>query len=313
MSVKDEIAKKLYSTTDVDYAHVHSPNTARLTVNGNQVVGSHLLPGLEAEAETFEKGVKLNLTVKANTVFENPVHLCFGVLEKSAIQKIIMKVKIEDNAKINVFAYCTFPFAQDVLHTMDAEIYVGENAEYTYFERHIHGKDGGVKVVPKAKVELAKGAKFKTEFELIKGAVGLIDIEYDTVCGDDSVMEMEARISGKNADVIRIREIGHLKGKNSVGLLTTKIAVQDNATADVYNELTASAPFARGHVDCHEIVQGNGIASATPIVKVMHPQAHVTHEAAIGSVDSKQLETLMARGLDEDEAVDLIVQSLLNK
>ena len=49
-----------------------------------------------------------------------------------------------------------------------------------------------------------------------------------------------------------------------------------------------------------------------PIVEVNHPKAHVTHEAAIGSVDNKQLETLMSRGLTEEEAVDLIVEGLLS-
>jgi hypothetical protein len=38
----------------------------------------------------------------------------------------------------------------------------------------------------------------------------------------------------------------------------------------------------------------------------------VTHEAAIGSVDSRQLQTLMSRGLDEDKAVDLIIDGLLS-
>ena len=51
---------------------------------------------------------------------------------------------------------------------------------------------------------------------------------------------------------------------------------------------------------------------ATPVVEVKHPKAHVTHEAAIGSVDTKQLETLMSRGLGEEEAIDLIVQGLLS-
>jgi Fe-S cluster assembly scaffold protein SufB len=44
---------------------------------------------------------------------------------------------------------------------------------------------------------------------------------------------------------------------------------------------------------------------------VEHPLAKVTHEAAIGSVDQKQLETLMAHGLTPDEAVDLIIMGLL--
>ncbi len=44
---------------------------------------------------------------------------------------------------------------------------------------------------------------------------------------------------------------------------------------------------------------------------VTHPLAKVTHEAAIGSVDKKQLETLMAHGLSPEEAVDLIVRGIL--
>lgn len=65
-------------------------------------------------------------------------------------------------------------------------------------------------------------------------------------------------------------------------------------------------------MDCKEIVQDQGQASAVPIVEVRHPKAHVTHEAAIGSVDNKQLETLMSRGLSEDEAVELIINGLLS-
>ena len=58
-------------------------------------------------------------------------------------------------------------------------------------------------------------------------------------------------------------------------------------------------------------MQGNAVAKAVPVVEVNHPLAHVTHEAAIGSVDSKQLQTLMSRGLDEDAATDLIIEGLL--
>jgi Fe-S cluster assembly scaffold protein SufB len=52
---------------------------------------------------------------------------------------------------------------------------------------------------------------------------------------------------------------------------------------------------------------------AVPIVEVHHPRAHITHEAAIGSVDNKQLETLMSRGLSEDDAVETIINGLLSR
>ncbi|HWQ45065.1 MAG TPA: SufD family Fe-S cluster assembly protein [Methanosarcina barkeri] len=37
----------------------------------------------------------------------------------------------------------------------------------------------------------------------------------------------------------------------------------------------------------------------------------VTHEAAIGCVDKKEIETLMARGLEEDDSIDIIVKGML--
>jgi len=64
-------------------------------------------------------------------------------------------------------------------------------------------------------------------------------------------------------------------------------------------------------VDCLEIVKDRAVASAVPLVKVTHPDAKVTHEAAIGRVDRHQMETLMAHGLAPEEAVELIVRGLL--
>ena len=72
------------------------------------------------------------------------------------------------------------------------------------------------------------------------------------------------------------------------------------------------AAGSRGHVDCMEIVKDRAVASAVPIVQVTHPDAKVTHEAAIGSIDRRQLETLMAHGLDSQEAVRLIVDGILS-
>jgi len=84
------------------------------------------------------------------------------------------------------------------------------------------------------------------------------------------------------------------------------------ATAKKAYELWSNAEGARGHVDCMEIVKDNAVASAVPIVKVTNSLAKVTHEAAIGSVDKRQMETLMAHGLTPEEAVDIIVKGILN-
>jgi hypothetical protein len=169
-----------------------------------------------------------------------------------------------------------------------------------------------VLVLPKARVKVGRRARFNTEFELIKGRVGKIDVDYEAEIGAESVLEMKARINGRGSDEIKLNETGHLTGERARGVLTSYIAVREQARAEIRNMLVATAPFARGHVDCKEIVQDQATATAVPIVDVKHPKAHVTHEASIGSVDAKQLETLMARGLSEDDAVELIIQGLLS-
>ena len=47
------------------------------------------------------------------------------------------------------------------------------------------------------------------------------------------------------------------------------------------------------------------------VVGLSDERAKLTHEAAIGSMDKKQVETLMTRGLTEEEAVDVVVKGML--
>ncbi len=313
MSSNSQLISDLYQSISADPHQLKDPNVAHMEINHNRVLGMNAVPGLNIDVDELNDGISAIIRLDEGTVVENPVHLCFGMLPKEGIQRIILDVEIGANSKISLLAHCTFPVAVDVQHLMNAEIRVGKGAEYSYFERHVHSPSGGVIVVPKAKILVDEGASFKTEFELLKGRVGKIDIDYEAFCQAHSLLDMSARISGRGDDDIRINETAHLLGEYARGVLTSKIAVRDKATARVFNKLTAEAAYARGHVDCKEIIQDEGMAEAVPIVQVRHPKAHVTHEAAIGSVDSRQLETLMSRGLDEDQAVETIINGLLTR
>lgn len=313
MTSATDLINNIYKSIDTDPAALKDPEVAHLVINHNEVLGMNAVPGLHVDVGKLDDGVDVKLRLDDNTNVKKPVHLCFGMFAESGVQRIMMNVDIGKNSRISLLAHCVFPIAIDVKHIMDAKIKIGTGSQYSYFEKHVHSPNGGVEVYPKAVVAVEEGASFKTEFELIKGRVGLIDIDYETTCGKNGVMEMTARISGKADDIIKIKEVGHLVGEHARGALISKIAVRGNARAEVYNKLTASAAYARGHVDCKEIIQDNGIAIAVPIVEVRNPKAHITHEAAIGSVDSKQLETLMSRGLSEDQAVELIISGMLSR
>jgi len=303
---------ELLQHADQNAELLNDASIAHLIVHDNRVLGANLIPGFSCDVNELSDGIEARIVVAENKIIAKPVQICFGMLPQEGLQRVLMTVDIKKNASVDILAHCVFPNALDIQHIMEAQIRLEEGARYSYFEKHVHGEQGGIKVIPKAEVWLGPKSRFKTEFELIKGRVGEIHIDYKAHCDAESTLDMLARINGRGDDIININEEGHLEGAHARGVLTSKIAVREQAQAVIHNKLTASAPFARGHVDCKEIVQDRAQASAIPIVAVKHPQAHITHEAAIGSVDNKQLETLMSRGLSEDQAVELIISGLLS-
>jgi len=292
--------------------HKFAPDVAHIEIHGNEVLNRNLVDGLIVESQSLEDGVSVKIRVKRGVTIENPVYFCFGLIPENGVQRIFINTLIEEGACAQFIANCTFPNAINIQHLMNAEIELEKGASLSYFERHVHGPNGGVQIVPVTKVRLSEGARFSTEFELIKGAAGVIDLDYAAEVGKDATVDMKTRIFGRLEDSIRIKESANLLGESSTGVLTSHIAIKDKASAIIENEIIADAPYARGHVDCKEIVQDGARARAIPIVQVNNHLAHVTHEAAIGSVDSKQLETLLSRGLTEDEATDLIIEGLLS-
>jgi len=293
-------------------ANLKNKETASLLIHENRVLNANEAPGIKMKSEQKENGIVVELLVEQGRKIKQPVHLCFGVLPEEGLQEIVFKAEIQSDSEVNIVAHCIFPNAIDVTHKMDAEINIGDNAKFSYQETHYHGESGGIKVIPKAKIKVGKGSTYTSTMTLIDGCVGLLDYDFEVFGEEKSTNELAVKVFGKKEDDINITEKIHLDGVEARGIAKSRIVLNDNAKAAVIGETYGNAPFVRGHVDCMEIVNGEGVvAKAVPVVYVNDRQAKVTHEAAIGSIDKKQMQTLMARGLDEEEAVDVIVKGIL--
>lgn len=313
IAVKEyEAMLEAYGRAGGDPGVLRNGETGSLVVHENKVLSVGHAPGLKIETEHTESGVNVTLVVAEGARIEHPVHLCFGVLPQQGLQEIVMRVEAQAGSDITVIAHCLFPNAVDVTHKMDADIRIGDNARFCYQETHYHGEAGGIRVVPKARISVGKNGVWQSTFTLIEGCVGVLDYDFDVFGDENSISELTVKVSGKKKDEIDIVEKIHLDGQGARGLAKSRLVLSDNARAMVRGETYGNAPFARGHVDCLEVVNGDGVvASAVPVVYVNDRRAKVTHEAAIGSIDSKQMQTLMARGLSEEEAVDVIVRGIL--
>ncbi|HDQ73020.1 MAG TPA: SufBD protein [Chloroflexi bacterium] len=287
------------------------PKVASAVISGNQVLSVNLVDGVDIRAEELENGVRAYVTVAPGVKVDHPVHLCFGMTTAEGVQEIFPEFEIGEGAEIGFLAHCTFPNAVDLKHVMEAHIRVGPGATMRYNEGHYHGPEGGVTVLSKTYAVVEKEGRLESAFSLTQGRVGKLDIQFEADVGAGVVVELSAKVYGSGDDEIKVNEVLRLNGEGSRGLTKTRVAVRDRAHSEIYTTAEGNAPFAKGHMDCTEIVRGAAVARNVPIVVVRDERARVTHEAAIGSISRKELETLMARGLDEEEATDIIIRGML--
>ena len=290
---------------------LRAPRVASAVISGNQVLAVNLVEGVNIEAQEQENGVRARIAVAPGTKVAYPVHLCFGMIPSEGLQEINSEFEIGEGAEVGFLAHCTFPNAVDLRHVMDAHIHVGSGATMRYNEAHFHGAVGGIQVLPTTHACVDEAGRLESEFSLVHGRVGRLDIQFEVDVAARGTVELIAKAYGLADDEIHVSEVVRLNGEGARGLTKTRAAVRDRATSEVYTTAEGNAPGAVGHMDCTEIVRGQATARNVPIVVVRDDRARVTHEAAIGSVSKRELETLMARGLDEDDAVDIIIRGML--
>jgi uncharacterized protein len=294
-----------------DSAVLTSNEIAHLVATGRDLLSLREIPGVGIQAEAGPDAITVCLNLQREKKITKAIHLCIGVLEKSGTQRIKIEVRAAERSSATLMAHCFFPAAVNVEHSMDAAVDLAPEAELRYLEAHYHGPVGGIIVLPKAQVRVGPRARYFSDFSLTTGRVGKLGIKYHVEAEEDAIAELTSKVFGHATDEINIEEEVVLAGKSSRGLVKIRVALEGQATAVVTGMTAGNAEAARGHVDCVEIVKDQAVARAVPVVSVTHPLAKVTHEAAIGSIDKKQLETLMAHGVSPERAVDMIVRGIL--
>ena len=89
--------------------------------------------------------------------------------------------------------------------------------------------------------------------------------------------------------------------------------VSDGGVIVNRSTLEAAVAEVRGFLECDGLMlQDTGQIESIPALDAKVARAQLSHEASVGMIDDDKMDYLMATGLDEDRARDLIVQGFLN-
>jgi len=281
-----------------------------VVIEGHKVVKEVPYPGILIEKKALEDRIEVKVSVLPNTVIDEPVHMCLSKLNPGD-QLIDINVDIGENSKVKLISHCAFK-GKNVKHISRTKFRVRKGASLEVSEIHYHEKDIDILIDAKSEGVVEEKGYYKSLFKIDSNNAGKVKVEYTVDILDYATADVETKIAGRDGDEIYVKDIMYLKGKYSRAIAKSRLMALGNTKAEFYGETYGIGDYSRGHIDCSEIVRSENVTvKAIPIVVVNNETAKVTHEAAVGSIDKKQLETLMAKGLDEDEAVDVIVKGML--
>ena len=305
-----EMIVKAYEKSGGNVSNLLRKDIASIIINGDKVIGLNNVQGVRLEPQKIENGVSVNIEIKG--YIKNPIHICTGYVGKEGYQKVIFNITVEENSSVNFISHCSFPWSEDFTHEAEMYVHVKPGGRMEYRDEHFHSESGKINLKSKVKAVVEKGGYFADFFKLTRTRIGKMDLFMEISLDEDAVGHLDSTVKASKDDRVSIKEVLNLNGSRSRGIAKTTVVALDKARVVVINEAYGNAEGTKGHIVCEEITKGEGvIVNASPILEVRNEKAELTHEASIGRVNQKQLETLMAKGLSEEEATNLIIKGIV--
>ena len=237
-----------------------------------------------------------------------PLITCVTINSKKIKQEIQNIVIIDKNLKISINGTCgSLKKGLDGVHYARGMIILKEGAHLKY--NHLHSWNDGDEVNSDYEFYLEKNSRLDYNYNTVSSPKNLSLIT-KVVCLKKSAANL--KISGicKNSKM-KIKENLILKENNSSGILKLRFVGKENSKILSHSSITAEAE-SKGHLDCQGLlIDKTSKISLIPELVCKDNRSQITHEASIGKISEEELHYLRTRGLNEQEAIDLIVNGFL--
>jgi len=288
------------------------PQELAFFVDKNEILHKKPIEGIKSEVIPTEFGIKMKTVIEPGVKINYPVTLCFGNLNHGGEHINEQELIIGDGAEVKIYTFALIGPKQK-LHRKDlVTVRIGKGAKVELYDIHYHDRTADINFYAELNAYLEEGAYFYNLLKVTDQKSGNFKTKFYGEVGPRAVAVVEAKMKATEGDDVVVEDIIKLVGEEARGLSKSRIIALDGAKAEFIGEAYGEAPNSRCHIDCAEVVKGeNVILKNIPVLVSTNETAKLTHEASIGKIDKKQLETLMAKGLTEDEATEVVVQGML--
>ncbi len=250
--------------------------------------------------------------VPKNVHVDLPLQAYFRMNAKRGGQFEHTLIIVEEGAQLHYIEGCSAPqYSANSLHAGCVEIFVKKNARMRYSSVENWSKNTYNLNTKRAMVDenslmewvsaqTGSGVTMLYPCSVLKGEGAKADHISIAVAGKNQFQDTGAKVyhlAPRTSSIIRAKSISKDGGVN-----TFRGHVKVNKTA-VDSKVS---------VKCDALQMDTlSVSNTFPFMKILNNQVDVAHEATVGKIDSSQLFYLMSRGLDEEQAMQLIVQGFI--
>ncbi len=250
------------------------------------------------------------IRAEAGVRAERPVQSCLYIAKEGFAQNVHNVVIAEPGSDLHIITGCaTAPHLIAGLHIGVSEFYVKKGARLTFTMIHDWGEK--VDVRPRSVTVVEEGGVLVSNYISLRplGTLQMFPTTY--LSGRGAVGRFNSILVASRGSFLDVGARIILDAPETRAEIISR-AITYGGDIIARGDLVGKAQGIKAHLECKGLILNDGLMQAIPELTGHVPGVEMSHEAAVGKIDRREIEYLMARGLDEETAVSTIVRGFLN-
>jgi Fe-S cluster assembly scaffold protein SufB len=247
----------------------------------------------------------------AGAKIDYPVQACLYIGQEELVQDVHNIIIVEEGAELQVITGCaTDPQVKKGMHIGVSEFYVKKGGKLTFTMLHRWGEE--VAVRPRTGVIVEENGLYISNYVCMRSVRDLQMYPTTKLVGPGAVARMNSILVAPPGSHMDVGGRAILAAPETKAEIITR-TISTGGVVINRGHLLGRSPETRAHLECHGLLLSDqGIIHAIPELEARTSNAELSHEAAVGKIAPEEIEYLMARGLNEEEAVATIVRGFLH-
>ena len=242
---------------------------------------------------------------------EFPLQACLYMGREGMIQNVHNIIIAEEGSEFHIISGCTSDtHVTQGVHIGISEFYVKDNAKITF--TMIHNWAENLVVRPRSSTRMGKNSVFMSNYVCMKPVKDIQMYPSATMEGENGVARYNTVVVAPKGSHLDLGSKAILKAKGCRAELVARTISRGGYIAS-RGLIQGEVADTKAHLECRGLLlDDEGVIYAVPELLGTVQGVDLSHEAAVGKINEDEIQYLMARGVDADNATALIVRGFLD-